>query len=154
MKEKQKAGRSIEIEKDLYVLLQRCAEIEEKKIGDVIRSLLLPELQKYSHNSLEEWEQAEESMEMNKIVRDFTESAGFDPNHIPFDLQILGLRRKLDEIDRQIQTSVQPNLELEKLRFSIIEELNFAEQDALKKQQDERAKKILQWKEACRKFPL
>lgn len=144
----------IEIEKELYQLLKRCSSIEGRPIGDIVDSLLSPYLAKFKFNSLEEWENAREMIEMKNTVVDFQKNDNFDPNHIPFDTQIMGLRRKLDDLDREINNSTTPDSKLKELRFSLVEELNFAEAETLKKQLDKRAKEIEIWQKTCEKIPL
>lgn len=145
---------NIEIEKQLYQLLKRCSSIEGRSIDDIVNSLLSPYLAKYKFNSLEEWEDAREMIEMENTVVDFQKNDNFDPNHIPFDVQIMGLRRKLDDLDREINNSVKPDPKLKELRFSFVEELNFAETETLKKQHVKRAEKVAIWKKTCEKIPL
>jgi hypothetical protein len=109
-----------------------------------------PYLVKYRFNRLEEWENAREMMGMENVMRDFDKNDNFDPNHIPFDTQIMGLRRKLDDLDREIKNSAVPSAELQELRFSLVEELSFAEAETLKKQRDNRAEQSEIWKRICR----
>lgn len=145
---------TIEIEKELYTLLQRSSLIEGRTISDIADSLLRPYLKKYRHNSLEEWESVQEMEEIEKVVASFQKNEGFDPNHIPFDTQIIGLRRKLDELDREIANNKSPDLKLKELRFSLIEELNFAEAETLKKQRHKRVEQSELWKTTCDRIPL
>jgi len=145
---------NIKIEKELYLLLKRCSSIEAREINDIINSLLSPYLTKYKFNSLEEWESAREIIEIENTVLDFEKNDNFDPNHIPFDIQIMGLRRKLDDLDREIHNSSTPDPTLKQLRFSLVEKLNFAEAETLKKQHAKRAEKIELWKKTCEETPL
>jgi len=145
---------SIKVDDTLYALLRRCIEIEARSLDEIVDSLLRPYLAKYSHNTLEDWEQAKEASEMDEMLRQFGEESGFDPNHIPFDRQILGIRRKLDELDREISSKSEADPELEKLRFSILEALNFAEKEALEKEQRARALKSKKWAEVCHKIRI
>lgn len=145
---------TITINYTLYQLLQRCAEIEERSVDDILHSLLMPYLRKYRHDTLEEWQEAREREEMEKMIRDFEADDGFDPNHIPFDTQVLAIRRKLDDLEREIQAGGKERPDLEKIRFSVLEDLNFAEQEALEKQQQEQARKSEKWQQVCTKFIL
>jgi hypothetical protein len=145
---------NIEIDKELYLLLKRCSSIEAREINDIVNSLLSPYLAKYKFNSIEEWESAREMLEIESNVLDFEKNDNFDPNHIPFDTQIMGLRRKLDDLDREISNSPTPDPALKELRFSLVKQLNFAEAETLKKQHDKRAEKIALWKRTCEQITL
>jgi hypothetical protein len=145
---------NIDLDQDLSQLLKRCASIEGRTVSDIVNSLVRPYLVKYRFNSLEEWENAREMMEMENVMRDFDKNDNFDPNHIPFDTQIMGLRRKLDDLDREIKNSAVPSAELQELRFSLVEELSFAEAETLKKQRDNRAEQSEIWKRICKEIPI
>jgi len=145
---------SVDVSERIFTLLSRFAEIDGRQIPEIVDSLLQPALEKYSSNTLEEWEEIREKEEMEQLLNEFQADNSFDPNRIPFDRQILGLRRKLDELAREIQQSSEQRPDLEKLRFSLLEELNFAEKEALEKQNNERNEKSRCWREACRKYPL
>ncbi len=151
-----KSPLNIKLDTELSQLLKRCSAIEKRTVSDIVNSLIQPYLVKYRFDSLEEWENAREMMEMEKLMTDFDKNDNFDPNHIPFDTQIIGLRRKLDDLDREIKNSgaSTPSTELQKLRFSLVEELSFAETEALKKQRHTRTEHSETWKKTCTEIPL
>ncbi len=145
---------NFKFDNDIFQLLRRCSSIEGRTIIDIVNSLVEPYLAKYRFNSLEEWESAREVMEMQNVMRDFDNNENFDPNHIPFDTQVIGLRRKLDELDREIKSSTTPDDKLQELRFSLVEQLNFAETETLKKQREKRVEQIKIWEQTCKDIPL
>ncbi len=145
---------SIAISGKLFSLLQRCSHIEERGIDEILSSLLTPYLERYTNDTLEKWEEVRDLHEREKILRDFEINDNFNPNEIPFSSQILGLRRKLDELDREIASSHTSRPDLEQLRFTLVEELNYAEKDALQKQRDEYLALSERWRSVCTKIPL
>jgi len=149
-----KAVHHIELDPRIHTLLKRCEFIEGKSISDILTHRLLPYLQRYSHSSLAHWEEAEQREQMKNMLSQFEADNNFDPNHIPFDRQILGLRRNLDELEKEIAISPVPGQDLEKLRFKIIKDLNFAEKEALEREQQKRKDRALRWQEAVKKYPL
>ena len=144
----------LRISRRLKLLLQRCAAIEQRSVDDILQSLLMPHLQRYSHDTMEEWQEVQEMEEMEQMIADFAKGGEFDPNRIPFETQILAIRKKLDDIAREIAGSEQPRTDLEELRFSLLEDLNFAEREALEKQQRQQSSQSKRWKNVCRKIPL
>ncbi len=91
-------------------------------------------------------------MEMKNVMRDFDNNENFDPNHIPFNTQVIGLRRKLDDLDREIKNSTTSDDKLQELRFALVEQLSFAEAETLKKQRQKREEQIKIWQQTCKEF--
>ncbi len=154
MKKSRSQHVELTIDHQLNQLLQRCAAIEQRNVDDILRSLLMPHLRRYTHDTMEEWQEVQEREEMEQMMADFARNDGFDPNDIPFETQILAIRKKLDDIEREIRISDQPRPDLQELRFSLLKDLNFAERDALEKQRQEQASKSRRWESVCRKIPL
>lgn len=145
---------TINIDYRLGQLLRRCSAIENRDAGEIVATLLTPYLQKYIHPTLEEWELARDTAEITQAVAELESGDGFDPNSIPFDTQILGIRRKLDDLQREIAASDSPRPDLEELRFNLLEDLNFAEKEALQKKQEERRLLSAKWQKTCDELPL
>lgn len=145
---------SIAISAQLFSLLQRCSHIEGREIDEILSSLLTPYLERYANDTLEQWEEVRDLQDREKILQDFERNDNFNPNEIPFNSQIFGLRRKLDDLDREIASNHTPRPDLEQLRFTLVEELNYAEKDALQKQRDEYLALSERWKSVCVKIPL
>ncbi len=145
---------TIKVAPQLYTLLQRCSLIEAREIDEILETILSPYLKRYAHDTLEQWEEVREMEESQQILRDFERNNNFNPNDIPFNSQILGLRRKLDDLEREIGTSQEPRPDLEKIRFTILEDLNYAEKEALQKQKDDYESLSKKWKSVCAKIPL
>lgn len=138
----------------LYLLLHRCSLIEERPIDELLNSILTPYLDKYSYDTLEQWEEVKEKKERERVLQDFEINDNFNPNEIPFNTQILGLRRKLDDLEREIHSNQNPRPDLEQLKFTLLEDLNYAEKEALQKHQDERLALCKKWKSVCAEIPL
>lgn len=146
--------KSIRIDSRTHTLLKRCAAIEGKSMVQIVSEILSSTLKKYSFDTLEQWEQAREMQEITQVVQAFESDDGFNPQQIPFNTQILGLRRKLDDIDREIATSERPRPDLENLKYGIVEELNFAEKEALGQEQERYASLARKWEDVCREIVL
>ncbi len=145
---------TVSVTPHLFKLLQRCSKIEMREINEIITSLLGPYLEKYTYDTLEQWEEAKETLELQKMLGEFEVNDNFNPNEIPFNTQILGLRKKLYDIDREIETSKSTRPDLEHLKFTILEDLNYAEKEALQKQQDEHLTLSEKWKSVCSQIAL
>ncbi len=154
MKKSSEDQTQIAVTTEIYQLLRRASAIQKTTIADIACKLLLPHIKKYRCNSLEEWETQRDMMEMEDIAEELASLGNFDPNHIPFNTQILGIRRKLDELDKVIKESDEQSAELEELRFSLQQNLNYAEKEALQKQRDKRAAESALWSKVCREIPL
>ena len=145
---------TIKISPQLHALLQRCSLIEAREIDEILESILGPYLKRYTHSTLEQWEEVREMEDSQQILQDFERNDNFNPNEIPFNSQILGLRRKLDDLEREIGSSQEPRTDLEQIRFTILEDLNYAEKEALQKQKDDYESLSKKWKSVCAKIPL
>ena len=145
---------TIKVAPQLYTLLQRCSLIEAREIDEILETILSPYLKRYTHDTLEQWEEVREIEEGYQILQDFERNNNFNPNEIPFNSQILGLRRKLDDLEREIDSSQKPRPDLEQIRFSILEDLNYAEKEALQKQKDDYESLSKKWKSVCAKIPI
>lgn len=154
MKDRSVKQFSVEIDHGLGQLLKRCSAIEGRALGEIVSAVLTPYLQKYRYATLEEWELARDTAEISKAAVELETGDGFDPNSIPFDTQILGIRRKLDDLQREIEAGDRPRPDLEQLRFTLLEDLNFAEKEALQKKQEERRVLSAIWQQKCNEIPL
>ena len=145
---------SLRIPEQLATLLQRCAEIEERSVDEIVEELLGAGVKKYRFDTLEEWEDSRQMEEMDQLLHQFQRDNSFDPNAIPFDHQIIGLRQKLDALEKEIEAAAETRNDLEQLRFEILENLSLAEKEALERQLKERESLSRRWKDVCRRLKL
>jgi len=138
----------------LYVISPQISKVVAIMKNTALNSILTPYLEKYSYDTLEQWEEVKEEKERERVLQDFEINDNFNPNEIPFNTQILGLRRKLDDLEREIRSNQTPRPDLEQLKFTLLEDLNYAEKEALQKHQDERMALHEKWKSVCAEIPL